>query len=127
MMMNRKLFALIVADLGRLSVTLPLAALTVAVRRGWKYAVVLSSAVFVMAKALRNGLKVQKVSVMAVGAKDFDEFDKVIVNDHIENIKLYAPNEARQILLTVWINMKAEVLRKELNAANNKLTKTKGD
>ena len=59
---------------------------------------------------------------MAVGA---DEFDKVI-NDHIENVKLYAPNEARHIL-TVWINMKAEVLRKELNAANNKLTKTKGD
>ena len=62
---------------------------------------------------------------MAVGAKDFDEFDKVI-NNHIENVKLYAPNEARR-LLTVWINMKAEVLRKELNAANNKLTKTKGD
>ena len=62
---------------------------------------------------------------MAVGAKDFDEFDKVI-NDHIENVKLYAPNEARR-LLTVWINIKAEVLRKELNAANNKLTKTKGD
>ena len=62
---------------------------------------------------------------MAVGAKDFDEFDKII-NTHIENVKLYAPNEARR-LLTVWINMKAEVLRKELNAANNKLTKTKGD
>jgi hypothetical protein len=125
MMMNRKLFALIVADLGRLSVTLPLAALTVIVRHGWKYAVLLRNAVFAMAKALRNCLKVQKVSVMAVGAKDFDEFDKVI-NNHIENVKLYAPNEARR-LLTVWINMKAEVLRKELNAANNKLTKTKGD
>jgi len=62
---------------------------------------------------------------MAVGAKDFDEFDKVI-NTHIENVKLYAPNEARR-LLTVWINIKAEVLRKELSAANNKLTKTKGD
>jgi hypothetical protein len=86
MMMNKKLFALIVTDLGRLSVTLPLAVLTVAVRRGWKYAVVLSSAVFAMVKALRNGLKVQKVSVMAVGAKDFDEFDKII-NTHIENVK----------------------------------------
>lgn len=125
MMMNKKLFALIVTDLGRLSVTLPLAVLTVAVRRGWKYAVVLSSAVFAMAKALRNGLKVQKVSVMAVGADEFDLIDGIVSN-HIENVKLYAPNEARHIL-TVWINMKAEVLRKELNAANNKLTKTKGD
>ena len=125
MMMNKKLFALIVTDLGRLSVTLPLAVLTVVVRRGWKYAVALNNAVFAMVKAIRSGLKVQKVSVMAVGAKDFDEFDKVI-NAHIENVKLYAPNEARR-LLTVWINIKAEILRKELSAANNKLTKTKGD
>ena len=50
---------------------------------------------------------------MAVSFEDFDEFDKVI-NDHIENVKLYAPNEARR-LLTVWINMKAEILRKEIN------------
>ena len=118
-MMNKKLFALIVTDLGRLSVTLPLAVLTVAVRRGWKYAVVLSNAVFAMVKALLNGLKVQKVSLMAVGAKDFDEFDRVI-SDHIENVKLYAPNEARR-LLTVWINIKAEVLRKELSKNDKRL------
>ena len=125
-MMNRKsLAALIAADLGKLSVKVPLAVLTVAVRRGWKYAVALNNAVFAMVKAIRSGLKVQKVSVMAVGAEDFDEFDKVI-NTHIENVKLYAPNEARR-LLTVWINIKAEVLRKELSSANNKLTKTKGD
>ena len=50
---------------------------------------------------------------MAVGAEDFDTFDNVI-NSHIENVKLYAPNEARR-LLTVWINIKAEILRKELD------------
>jgi len=113
-MMNRKsLAALIAADLGKLSVKVPLAVLTVAARRGWKYAVVLSNAVFAMVKALLNGLKVQKVSLMAVSAEDFDEFDSVI-NNHIENVKLYAPNEARR-LLTVWINIKAEILRKELD------------
>ena len=114
MMMNkRKLYAQIATEVAKLSLKVPLAVLTVVVRRGWSYMVALSDAVFAKVKVEANNLRGVKVSVMELGADEFDLIDGIVSN-HIENVKLYAPNEARHIL-TVWINMKAEILRKEMN------------
>ena len=115
---KRQLYAQIATEVAKLSLKVPLAVLTVVVRRGWNYMVALSDAAFAKVKVEANNLRGVKVSVMELGADEFDLIDGIVSN-HIENVKLYAPNEARHIL-TVWINMKAQIMRKEINKQYDK-------